>query len=313
MRVAHIVPHVWTSAFELGDYRMALAHWVGNDAQYPKAISKGNRYLILDNGAFEGEKVQDERLQQIAHQLKANEIVLPDVPKEAKETLKTAWAALKFFEDTCTMFCPHGMTIDLWKGCLETWITKYTERFGSTRNCTIGISPLRYISGGYKHSHEMLEFASQFHTQIHLLGLAHAEFFVSEVLDQARELKVRGMDTSYAFAAGYRGVLLTRYTPKIPLGNPLQYVNMRGNYRHVVTLNMAILDSWMTTTPSKLGVPLELLKEIGTPWARYSTLEMDSPVNILRICGLQGPFIYYQDHVRPRDDRFPGRGELIYV
>ena len=316
MQVANIVPHVWTSAFDVGDYRLALAHWVGRDASYPKEISKGKagtRYLILDNGAFEGEGVPDERLLQIALQLRADEVVLPDVPKEPKETLKAAWAALKYFDEMCTMFVPHGTTLDLWKGCLDAWITRIQERYGSLKLCTIGISPLRYVAGGYKHSHAMLEFASQFETQIHLLGMANAEHFVVEVLDQARELHVRGMDTSYAFAAGYRGELLTRYTPKYALGNPLQYVNMRGNYRHIVSLNMEILKSWMVKSPSPLGVPLQFLKEIATPWATYSTLELDSPVNILRICGLQGPFIHYQDHVRPRDDRFPGRGEVIYV
>lgn len=313
MECAHIVPHVWTSAFNLGDYRMALAHWVGADEQYAKAISHKKKFLLLDNGAFENERVQDEKLERIMHLLRADEVVLPDVPGAPKETLKKAWTALKFFENQHTMFVPHGQTLDAWKECLGAWMTKFSERFGSLTNCTIGISPMRYLAGGYKYSHEMLQFASTFGTQIHLLGLANAGHFVDKVLDEARELQVRGMDTSYAFAVGYRGMLLTRDTPKIALGNPLQYAMMRGTNRHIVTLNMAILDSWMEKTPSILGVPMELLLKVSEQWAKYSSLKMDNPENVLRLCGLHGPFILYQGFVRPRDELWGGKGELLYV
>lgn len=291
MKVAHIIPPAWTASFCLGDYRMALAHWVVDQPMYVKHIQAETAYVILDNGAFEGKRQTPAQLMLAAKRIDADELVLPDVPGDWRATLDLSKSSYKQLYGRRVMFVPHGQTLDEWKTCLDHWMNVPKSGFH-----VIGISPMRYIEGGYKHTLEMLEFAHEFGAPIHLLGLADAKYFNFHLLDAACELGVRGIDTSYAFALGARGKLLTPSAPKINLGSIHQYTGLSSGTRRLITLNMAILDDWMLQTPATLGVSTAIIRKTSSRWLKYWKEGYESLAVCMAACGLSGEFVEVGGH-----------------
>ena len=99
MRAALIPPKGYFHTALRSDYHLALAQI--RDPEYTAlyANRKSSHYLILDNGAAEGEPVRDSTLVARAEQLGADEIVVPDVMGDASATVERARQFLEIKDD----------------------------------------------------------------------------------------------------------------------------------------------------------------------------------------------------------------------
>jgi len=90
----------------------------------------GDNFIILDNGAAEGDAVPDGHLMTMAATLGPNEIVLPDVMEDAERTvLRTKaflWTFRPFIQDNVDAFgfmaVPQGYNVGEMKDCIKEFI-----------------------------------------------------------------------------------------------------------------------------------------------------------------------------------------------
>lgn len=294
MRIAHICPPNWTTLFPLGAYRMALAHWVFQYPGYAEQMREGpggeTAYILMDSGSFEDEQVSVDQINEAAEALKADEIVLPDVPGEPKETLSRSWEALGKIGTKRVMFVPQGRTHEEWCKCLSSWLAKWQEHsWDDSYKLSIGVASLRETSGtksvtGTKAA--LLQKALEQGFPIHLLGLPHLENHVTDILPLARTGGVRGMDTSTAFALGARGILVTPAAKKIRLGDPEQYDVLSTAVRRLITLNISILESWTVASAEPGVIPVFVIRQMASKWLKYYAQGFADLKDVMKACGM---------------------------
>lgn len=97
MKAALIPPKGLEARMYQGSLIMGLAHLVRSPSYLRslQAAVQDNRFVILDNGAAEGEPVSNEGLQEAARLIGAKEVVLPDVMRDAQGTVDAATRYLK--------------------------------------------------------------------------------------------------------------------------------------------------------------------------------------------------------------------------
>ena len=302
MKVAHIVPPIWSVNYQLGDYRFALAHWVKKyGLTYTEPMKSEKAYVILDNGAFEGETQSEQDILDAAQKLEADEIILPDVLGDPKATLSASYKAYKKFGKYRTMFVPHGQSPEEWKECVDAWVSKIKEAPAESKAGyhTIGISPLRYLEGGYQYTKEMINHVVKLDMPIHLLGCADMSYFTLQLLPFLNEWGIRGMDTSYAFALGARGILLTPDAPKIDLGDPETYNILNTNQRRLVALNIAILNNWVADgAVDPRGLSDKIIRQTASKWVKYYQERFERLEMVMRVCGMTGSYIVRDNFVK---------------
>lgn len=131
MRTAHIVPSKYLHVMERKNFHMALAHVILSDEKYRdfyenRRLSKVD-YIILDNGAYEDQRVPFHKLYKLANTLQVNELVMPDVLGDKQKTLDVWLDAYQTVVDhhrktrtrfpTHLMSVPQGKDIDEWIEC----------------------------------------------------------------------------------------------------------------------------------------------------------------------------------------------------
>lgn len=290
MRLARIVPPQWEGLFPTGPYRMALAHWVLKYPQYVKQIRKGAEYILLDNGAFEGEQVDIAGLNKATELVGADEIVLPDVQGEPKETLQRSWAALGKVSATRVLFVPQGRTTKEWEDCLHSWLTKWKEStWGTAYTLAIGVVALRKDKGTKPRVGtraglitEVLATSLPFH----ILGVHSPSEFAKNGLPAARTADARGVDTSLPFALGAAGGLLTPKSAKIPLGDPEKYETLPTHSRRLIHLNLRILTEWVENGTVTDNIPTHWIRQTASKWLKYYAEGFAPLEDTMAACGL---------------------------
>lgn len=288
MRIAHIVPPDWTNAFPLGEYRMALAHWVFQYPAYAEQMRRGKEaYILMDSGSFEDQQVTVDQINDAAFDLKADEVVLPDAPGDAKETLRRSWEALGKIGTKRVMFVPQGRTHEEWCTCLTSWLLQWEKHsWSDSYNLSIGVASLRERDStksvvGTKAA--LLQEALKQGFPIHLLGLPHLG---NHAKDITRVRGVRGIDTSTAFALGARGILVTPTAKKIRLGDPEQYMKLTTSARRLITLNMHILESWMAVDAKPEVIPVHVIRQTASKWLKYWAQGFAELPDVMKACGI---------------------------
>ncbi|MFC1682731.1 hypothetical protein ACFL0G_00805 [Candidatus Zixiibacteriota bacterium] len=213
---------------KLGEYNMFLAPLVQYDNSYAEYCRERSResYTVLDSGALEifigTEKVDvnDERLLNMCIDLGVSEIVCPDWPMNAKESLVRSksfvksWRKLQDNLRPKLMFVPHGRTTKEWYSNAETLISEVSS-------CTIGIprifanmckpeDPKFRISIAER---LMLAFPK---VDVHLLGAGMN--FLEEIPFIRQSNRIRSIDSTFI----HRYIVtdlnpLAEYAPPVPL------------------------------------------------------------------------------------------------
>ena len=201
MKLAVIAPPSYLGRVrgaELG-YHMALGQELVRDTTYYKfyqTLASYGHFIIVDNGAAESEeeRVAFEGIVDVAVQMKADEIILPDKLRDSKWTVKHSLAALPQVPRRKRFVVPQGENWDEWTLCLE-------ELVLFTKPVTIGLAKwLEELPGGRARAMDVIVRAGyQEQYNIHMLGIHSKPIAeakpVAEVFPD-----VRGIDTGAPIA-----------------------------------------------------------------------------------------------------------------
>ena len=212
MKIATIVPTAFLEETKDDDYHMTLAHLVGVDQVYTKffrRMSDEGKYVILDNGAFEGKLHTMKDLLDKAEMIKASEIVLPDVIKNSTDTIMKGFDALRAYGNLCPkdtyniMGAPQGNNISEWVDCAKTML-KYWEIgcIGIPKNLIFSVGDDARLLA-MKHIRGLVEDSN---VDIHLLGCWNNPREVHSFWSCYS--KVRGVDSSIPYIYARDDVIL---------------------------------------------------------------------------------------------------------
>ena len=214
MKLAHIPPR----GLEVHALRQRF-HLVLAQVDYPEyletyqhARGRGD-YIILDNGAAEGATVGDALLMHRAQQLRADEIVIPDVMGRSNDTVRRMW---RFFDNLNEMTYPWKdyRYMAVAQGGNEAEVKKCIEEFVKCYNIKVLGIPRHLVKTLANHMIRVdlakwlqEEYPKRF--EIHFLGAAPT--FPGEPFVVSRyNVPVRSMDTSLAFNYAIAGRELKR-------------------------------------------------------------------------------------------------------
>lgn len=262
MKLATICAPQWAARLQRGDVHLVLAAWLRKVPTYIQffrsAIRTPDNWIILDNGAFEGEQASAFELNALANLIKANEVVLPDVLGDASSTLHNSYEALKHIDlRRPVMFVPHGKDLAEWTKCLEAWMgVWFSQDLGKKHALSIG------LAGMYPFRAEAAIEAHQNwpNVPLHLLGIQDVETFCKTELLLCGF--IRSVDTSLPFALAAKGELLTPAAKKVPLGPRAyeRYATLTQWKQVLVSLNSKILAHWCSLGQAPWRIPMSVVR-----------------------------------------------------
>ena len=234
MKLALIPPFRHINAIRHTSYQMALpVHWSHEGSiKAFKAAHKRGDYIIMDNGVAEAEidPVENrmrsfQEVQDLAYEISAHEIVLPDVMGNKDFTIQKVLEALAFVDTQTFNFMGvlQGQTIDEIKEMVHFYRNEvpFVTCLGIPRHLPTTLS-MESTRVEIAYFIRQTEEPGAEQIDIHLLGTN------PKVADELsgygrhfRQLGVRGVDTSMPFHAALQG---------ITLGNDVTEVKREPNY-----------------------------------------------------------------------------------
>lgn len=216
MLVASILPVANLARTIDNPYHMALAQFIGVDEDYTRFFQervKAGQFVIMDNGAAEGEQPTIEQLIPKIIMLQPSEIVLPDTIYNKEETLRKGEEAIFVLssrfdagiihKDTKIMVVPHGETFEEWKECMQEMLTWPIDTLGISKFVTPKYGDRARFNAVQAIVDEIKQ--TNRHVQIHLLGCWEHPREIGEIEFVYNEFgsTVRGTDSAipYVYAA----------------------------------------------------------------------------------------------------------------
>ncbi len=195
-KIAEIVPLKFLSLTSLNHYHMCLAHLVLKNEAYRdfyRKMSDQGKYVMVDNGACEGEKMSYDDLIKVYELINPTEIILPDVLFNMDETLDRSRYFLENYDLSKykIMAVPQGKNPIEWKRCCEKMLKM--EKVDS-----IGIP--KWL-GDRVEECEMLVDSGK---EIHLLGCNRNPSTIKKCIEV--NSRVRGCDSAFAYLCSKAGV-----------------------------------------------------------------------------------------------------------
>lgn len=209
MRVALIPPRGHESTVLLSDIHLVLPLVeCRKNPFYRKAYEQARRrghYIILDNGCAEGRLVDGKVLAEFAAELRANEIVAPDVMAEAEETFTATNAWLNEFPEIADAYNIMGVL----QGKKDAEWQKLLDLFSDMKIDTIGVPKVHVTGWGVQKRLEIVKYITEQYPnrfKIHLLGLNGA--WPLEIRDLEWPKEVRSMDSAQPYKVAEMGQML---------------------------------------------------------------------------------------------------------
>lgn len=142
-------PHILDMIEYQATFHMALGQWLVWHGKYKewyiKRIRAGD-FVMVDNGAAEpeDERVRFDLIVDACRQIRADEIVLPDVLRDKEATIEATVSNAVHVAPPNRVIVPQGSTIDEWVECLKILDDKLEGKYA-----TIGIPKhLELCEGG---------------------------------------------------------------------------------------------------------------------------------------------------------------------
>ncbi len=246
-----IVPQPYLHLIDGVSYHMALAHLVNKPGMeaYTKFYASTTDYVILDNGVIENDQVTIEELVKKAHIIAADEIILPDVYKDAKATYEKvaesiAWLNKNEHDNFKIHVVPQGSNMEEWLQCAHQLI----NRFGMEID-TIGIPKHLIDTCNNRDARllaiaaltEMVPYLSQY--DIHLLGCWKTPLEVLTIAKasaQGNIPRVRSCDSAIAYVYARKGLKFS--DDDRPDSDPIDFENGLIEDEMLLNYNLAAWD-----------------------------------------------------------------------
>ncbi len=203
MKFAPIVPTPWLHILEQHHYpiHMMLAQYAFKDKDYAawyRFRRPADTHLIVDNGAAEGVDLMFEEVVEVAQYVGADEIVMPDVLRDTKATLRATLDefTLNLVPPNYRMLVPQGDDWMSWTYCLSIFTDPQTVEARS-----IGVAKhLERLPGGRAKALQIIsDRGVDKRYDIHLLGIWAQPFH--EVRTARKVTKnIRSIDTAAPIA-----------------------------------------------------------------------------------------------------------------
>ena len=257
MKAALIPPKGYYATAMQSDYHLMLAQIT--DREYVDTYGNSDDYVIIDNGAAEGEMVSDSILLRRAMQVVADEIVVPDTMGHSDDTVARAHA----FWESCTTagFSTENMKF---MGVVQSQgdragVIQCVEAFEKMPITALGIP--RHLVDKDKHARYMIcswlkSYGYDERFEVHLLGTNPK--YPSEVCNIVEAHPwVRGIDSSLPYNYTIAGKQLSA------LGYPYGGIKRPGGYFDTVrrmdtTLLQSNIDTFMRWASGTEGTSREV-------------------------------------------------------
>jgi hypothetical protein len=223
VKAALIPPKGYFDTALRSDYHLALAQI--DDPTYKAVYSSlpEDHYLILDNGAAEGQPVNDERLGAMSMLYAANELVAPDVIGDAKETLTTT---RQFWRRSPALGIEQIMMVVIQGRSMHELYQMVDNVAETYANAVMGIPRHTIITcdNVYARLHLLryIERTIGKDVKVHLLGTAPS--YPTEIRLVAEDYPwVRGVDTSMPYNYAIHGYSLAKDAASVVIPRPVGY------------------------------------------------------------------------------------------
>jgi hypothetical protein len=206
-----------------------------------QSLQRGG-FLIVDNGAAEEDTVSFELIVEAANEVGADEIILPDVLRNADATIKATCTQryLDWVPPRRRMIVPQGDSWDEWEYCLRT-----IDHYLRGKYAAIGLPKhLERLPGGRSYALTALIRRAFQHTHhIHLLGIWGDAFREIKVAKDTYS-GVRGIDSGLAAAAAHKGLRVIRGGARASLDWEMQITERDMSVIHLTMVNTNTIDAW---------------------------------------------------------------------
>lgn len=268
-KIAHIVPVDSLYLTVDNEYHMCLAQLCNANRLYKEFFKKRaaeGKFVLLDNGAAEGTTTEVKHLFELAQEIGAKEVVLPDKLQHMAETIRrTKEAYDKYVEfkesrgyDFGVMIVPQGIDYDQWKACAERMVEMFplATSYGIPKVLAKGKNDpyVRFRAVAYLTKLLMKKGRG---VEIHLLGCNEPPVVISAIFHAFPN--VRGIDSAFAHLCAKAGT---------PISNP--YVERPDTTIEFVTdedqgfkleLNMQMMNKMLVECEN--GVDFTWGKDLG--------------------------------------------------
>lgn len=240
-KLAHIVPVNSLENTMKKGYHMCLANLVVKSAEYAKHFihltESGRHWVLMDNGAAEGDQLTIHELIKCCECVRPNELVLPDTLKDSKDTLfksKDALQELKRYYPYkmpfSLMAVPQGATLEEWKECAELMVQWPDIRtIGVPKHLTSISEHARIMA--VQHIGKLMKKYNRYELEVHLLGCNEPPMVIESIHNVFPF--VRGCDSAYAYICTQAGVSIysdtTRPAGEIDFINGSSHAGLKEN------------------------------------------------------------------------------------
>ena len=259
MKVAFIPPQGLYHHMRNGNMVMALAQFADEDAyaSVVRAMHARDKFVIMDNGANEQAVFSNQELANRAARLRADEIVLPDVLGDMKQTLELV---RDYLQDVIRadvvypkaqpkhMAVTQGENIDEVKSIIDAYAD--TEMISTLGLPRLLLKKLNQRSVRLDLANWVdYEYPGRF--EIHLLG-ASSEWVKEPFYVRKYAPHVRSIDTSLPYNYGLVGVRLedSDGTTTLRIDRPENYFSKihEATARTTISSNEEVYKSWCSVT-----------------------------------------------------------------
>lgn len=261
-KMAQIVPVDCLPKTANKGYHMCLANIAIKNERYAEhfaALAASNdSWVLMDNGAAEGEQLSVDELLHCYDIVKPQEIVLPDTLLNGPDTIRKGSEALRMIyehydynEPFTIMAVPQGATLEEWKECASQMVQWHAIN-------AIGISKFLQMQIGKPYVRleaarilgELFKKYNRPDIEVHLLGCSESPHIINTI--RQTYPFVRGCDSAYAYICTQAGVCIdggiARPSGEIDFINGSDYSGLEANMQaleyEVGAYNDKIDDSW---------------------------------------------------------------------
>ena len=207
---------------------------------YQKLIADPEKFVIMDNGAAEGEQPTTEEWIECALEYQPDEVILPDTLFNMEDTLRrgeAALAALGKWEHNL-MAVPQGNNIQEWSQCAIRMIDNWPiTTIGVTKFMTSKFKATARLEGVLMIERHLKQTGKRLH--IHLLG-CHLNVGELAIIEQTFPGLVRSVDSAFPFIFTKMGAVVSPSVNR----DPKVHINFQYDRCHNKQLLLKNIEFW---------------------------------------------------------------------